>query len=35
MGNKNLHVKTVVKIYIREINWQSPPQKKKKLQVKF
>ena len=30
MGNKNLHVKTVVKIYIRETNWQSPPQKKKK-----
>ena len=27
MGNKNLHVKTVVKIYIREINWQSPKKK--------
>ena len=27
MGNKNLHVKTVVKIYIRETNWQSPPKK--------
>ena len=30
MGNKNLHVKTVVKIYIRETNWQSPKKKKKK-----
>ena len=29
MGNKNLHVKTVVKIYIRETNWQSPKKKKK------
>ena len=27
MGNKNLHVKTVVKIYIRETNWQSPKKK--------
>ena len=27
MGNKNIHVKTVVKIYIRETNWQSPKKK--------
>ena len=33
MGNKNLHIKTVVKIYIRETNWQSPKKKNATSQV--